>query len=105
MPKFAILIHGSNYEMENREPYFYFWKKSLGMQRVGFYTTRFIDAPTANEAIELALRMVKKETETLGIVTAESAIEIDSIQEDDAAFDQNAPGKGFAFYTMDDGDA
>jgi hypothetical protein len=101
MPKFRVLIHGENYRIRRRRRKFLFFKQTVSTA-AGFYTTRFVEAESADEAFEKVLKIVKIETETDGRATERSTLKAAEIEEDEEAFDLYAPGGGFTFYVETD---
>ena len=101
MPKFLIRLHGENYKIKIEKRDFLFRKRSE-WKDVGFYTTRFVESETANEAIEKALEMVRKELEEIAVSNQNSNLTFDEIEEDEEAFDLYAPEAGFTFYVESD---
>jgi hypothetical protein len=97
MPEFRVEIRGSNFEIGVIKRRFLFWK-TLHQQKVGFYTTRFVERDNANDAIAAVLGILAAELEADGRSTTHSVMEVLEIQEDDDAFDLYAPGAGFTFY-------
>jgi selenophosphate synthetase-related protein len=95
MPKFVVQIGGENFRIRVvRRNWFrdrYHWVNT------GLSTTRFVEAETATEAIERVLEVVRKELTEMGRITEDSTLELESVREDDEAFDLYAPGKGFTF--------
>ncbi len=98
MAKFKVSVHGKNYRIgEIRKRYFF--RKEYVWRSVGFYTTRFIEAETANEAIEIVFALLRTELYNDGRQTDNSELELQEIQEDENGFDEYAPGGGYTFYT------
>ena len=95
MPKFAVRVGGENYRIGIvKRKWFrdrYQWKNA------GFSTTRFVEAETANEAIEKVFEVVRSELKEMGRTTKDSTLELEGVREDEEAFDLYAPGKGFTF--------
>lgn len=101
MPKFLIRLHGENYRIKIEKRDFLFRKRSE-WKDVGFYTTRFVESETANEAIEKALELVRKELEEVAVSNQNSNLTFDKIEENEEAFDLYAPGSGFGFYVKEE---
>ncbi|HEX8735538.1 MAG TPA: hypothetical protein VF721_09460 [Pyrinomonadaceae bacterium] len=78
------------------------FRKKIDWKQVGFYTTRFIESETANEAIERVFKIIDAELREAGRVTADSTMELSEIQEDEKGYDLYAPGGGFTFYNEDE---
>lgn len=101
MPKFRVLIHGENCLIQSGKRKFLFFKQTV-LAEAGFYTTRFVEAGSADEAIEKAFEIVKIEMEAKSCATERSTLKVEEIQEDEEAFDLHAPGGGFTFYIETD---
>jgi len=101
MPKFSVKLHGEHYQIKVEKRDFFFRKRSE-QKNVGFYTTRFIESESANEAIEITLKLVEREIEEVANSTLRSSLTINEIQEDEEAFNSYAPGGGFSFYVEND---
>lgn len=100
MPKFKVLLHGQNYEMRVQEKSFLFRNQSV-WKIVGFYTTRFIESNSMNEAAEEIIKTIRAELNKTCRANVNSTLEISKIQEDEDAYNLYAPGKGFTFYSED----
>lgn len=101
MPKFLIRLHGEHYKIQTEKRNFLF-RKRLEWKDVGFYTTRFVESRTADEAIEKAIKIVEAELTERGQSDKNSRVTLDEIQVNEEAFDANAPGSGFVFYFEDE---
>ncbi len=97
MTKFRVDVHGKNYSLDVMRKRFFFLR-TFEKRAVGFYTTRFIEAETANDAIETVFSLLRSELCNAGRQTEHSNLELKAIQEDEVGFDRNAPGGGFTFY-------
>ena len=97
MTKFAVCVKGENYKVATIRRKWLFLKESSSIN-VGMITTRFIEANSANEAIDQAISMVRAELLSQGRATETSTIELEEIREDEKAFNLYAPGAGFTFY-------
>ena len=93
MPLYRCLILGENFPgvlLGEPEP-------------VGFYTTRFVEAATAEEAQELALEMLRTD-EVLRVAsearTKDARIHFEQIEEVATNCDRT-PNSGFSFFVMD----
>ena len=98
MTKFAIRLKGENYRVPTIRKKWLFLKESASVV-AGMTTTRFIEADSANEAIDQAISIVKAELLSRGLTTETSTIGVEEIREDEAAFNLYAPGGGFTFHT------
>lgn len=97
MPKFLIRIRGRNIKIGIAERKWLFWTR-LSIRDANFLTTRFVEAETANEAIESVKDIVNEELQIEGWATAETVLDLEKVQVDEEAFDTYAPGGGFTFY-------
>jgi hypothetical protein len=102
MTKFRVTVHGHNYRIGIAEGRL-FWK-TYTSKMMGFYTTRFVEAETANKAIAIVFELVRHELETDGRVTAGSRLELEEIQVDENGFEHDAPGSGYTFYEAEAGE-
>jgi hypothetical protein len=96
MNKFKVSVHGKHFQINiisNR-----LFRTKYSSRMVGFYTTRFVEAETANEAIEIVFALVMSDLEKDGRVTPESSLELEEIREDEEGFDVYAAGEGYTFY-------
>jgi hypothetical protein len=77
------------------------------IQTLGFYTTRFVESGSAEQAIEDAIRMVRDELSRIVINPTDvlGSISVDAVWEDELAFDEHAPGAGFSWYPAGGSDA
>ena len=96
MSKFRVSVHGKNFQLGSVKKRFF--RNEFSRRSVGFYTTRFVEAETANEAIDTVFALLRLELESDGSVTRESSIELEEIREDEEGFDMHAPGEGYTFY-------
>jgi hypothetical protein len=98
MPRFLTQIHGQN-----------FWITTEGRcQRLGFYTPRFVDAPDADKATQLALEDFQRSDRYLELIRSTRNHEsdppllgvedIDEVSSDVGDDDRPA---GLAFYKQD----
>lgn len=101
MPKFTVRVHGQHYkgQFEKRD---WLFRRRPVMKWAGFYTTRFIETDSADQAVEQILEIIGAEVGSHFEITETSQFELLSIEEDDEAFDLYAPGAGYTFYTEDE---
>lgn len=100
MAKFLVTLQGEHYKIKVEKKDFFFRKRSK-WKNVGFYTTRFVECETANEAIEKIFEIVKTELQAIAYPTKISKLTLDRIKEDEEAYNLYAPGNGFTFYVED----
>ena len=96
MPKFAVRLSGTDCLIKVLRRRWLFLTKEQTVH-AGMTTTRFVEADSANEATEIALKLVKLELQRDRRLTNSSSIEIEEIREDDEGFEMYAPGGGFTF--------
>jgi hypothetical protein len=101
MIKFRVSVHGRNYQIGIMKRV-RFVRKELSTNSVGFFTTRFVEAESATEAIEIVFSALTTDLEQEGRTTHDSVLDLEGICEDDAGFDEYAPGNGYTFYSQDD---
>jgi hypothetical protein len=91
--KFRVLIEAENLLMDIH-----------GIQRFGFYTTRYVEAADADEASEHAIHLAQNELFSTGAILNEHGdppvFSISEISRIDTFRGLNAPGKGFSFHPM-----
>jgi len=100
MIKFRVHIHGKHFLVRVIRKR-WFRPDELLSKPAGFYTTRFVQAPNANEALDEVLKNLRDELDRDERTTGESIMELVSIGEDEDGFDQYAPGAGYTFYWED----
>ena len=98
MTKFRVPVHGRNYQILRMRKNGFLGREYSSVS-VGFYTTRFIEAESANDALELVFALLKAELEADTRITKESIMELDEICEDESGYDNYAPGAGYTFYS------
>ena len=99
MTKFRVIVRGENYEIGIGTGRL-FWKR-FSSKMMGFYTTRFVEAESANRAIETVFNTLQRELERDGRTTAKSKLELEEIQVDEDGFNRYSPGCGYTFYQSD----
>jgi hypothetical protein len=92
--KFRILIEGANLLMDMK-----------GLEKLGYFTTRYVEGFNVDEACECALDLVRNELNSAGallndvygppVVVSSDAAEICSFR------GINVPGRGFTFFPED----
>ncbi len=93
MQKFAVRLNGEGFRAEiaghsdKRRP------------ATGFFTTRFVEAVSEDDAVSRAIRLVEEELATRPECRRlpGSTITPVEVREDPADFDQYAPGRGFTW--------
>jgi hypothetical protein len=95
MAKFHVFLNGTN-----------FWLKFGGKPgRFGFYTTRFIQADSAEQAELLAVELIREDealrNNLLNDASDPPKITLERIEEVDSFGDHKPPGAGYAFYPED----
>lgn len=101
MPKFAVSLHGTGCRVEVT-------KRRWGLLRqttirpAGFYTTRFVEAATSDEAAARAIAVVQEELKDLNHSDSPASITAEGVREDEEGFFRYAPGSGFTWYLEDD---
>ncbi len=87
--KYAVRISGTGCHV----------KVGTSAQSSGFYATRFVEARDEEEAIALAIELVRRDLQGYGSVSPqECTLSPDEIWKDPVAFDRYAPGTGFTWY-------
>ena len=97
MPKFVIRLHGTGCRIRTTRRRWLLFRESV-IQSVGFYTTRFIEAPQEQKAITEAISLAQEQLKNNDIVEMPRIIEVDEIYIDEEAYDSFAPGNGFTWY-------
>ena len=100
MPKFKVSLHGTGCWMTPglrpgviQQP-----------RPMGFYTTRFVEAASPEEAASRAVEMVAAEVAPHGRPGRPCRVTAERVGEDEAGFDLHAPGAGFSWYPEHDED-
>lgn len=102
MPKFRLKIHGAGYRVLTGEKAFFIFTRKV-WKRGGFYTTRFVEAESEDDAISTIFQVLNEEFAENSIsITDESGLELERIILDEKGYDLYAPGGGFTFYLDDD---
>ncbi len=97
MPVFQIMLHGKGclIEWEYRDWLVF---KRVKIQKVGFYTTRFIEAFSAHIAIESAIKSVLAELDTVNLSDKPPSIFIEEISELSINSETFNETNGFSWY-------
>ena len=97
MKKFQVSIEGNNLILNFGE----------GPIKVGFYTTRFVEAKNAKEAEIQSIDLIKNDPELKGNILNEKSntpmLYIENIVEVKSFGDNAVPGNGYTFYPDDEG--
>jgi hypothetical protein len=101
MPKYSVLLHGKGGVMNISERRWLLFNK-ITERRTGFYTTRFVEAISLDEAAKKAILMVRDEIQKLYYPKLPWTIVAEEIIEVDAELDENLSGAGFTFYPEED---
>lgn len=90
MHKYSILIAGSNV----------FIKMDGDIGRYGFYTTRYVEAINDEEAIAMAMSLIKDELETISLNDPDDPpiLQTEEIDLLDSFEGIKTPGTGFSLY-------
>ncbi len=92
MGRYRVMLNGKNFWMKvDDEP-----------QRLGFYTTRFVEAPNSDQARQHALRLVREDPKLAGMVLNESSdppmLSVGEIEEVESFEEFESVPPGFTFY-------
>ena len=97
MPKFAVHVHGTGcwFGLEERHG-----RKVVRTEPrpMGFYTVRFVEAPSQEEAAARVVEMVEAEVQPMYRDDYPRTIEVEEVIEDPRRFDELGPGQGFTWY-------
>jgi len=92
--KYSVLVEGENLLMDFQ-----------GVQRFGFFTTRYVKAADVEGASQRAIDLAREELLSTGSLLNERGddpiFSISEILQIDTFNGVNAPGKGFTFYAME----
>ena len=96
MKKYKVLVHGQNFLLD----------VDGKVKKVGFYTTRFLEANDDQEAEENAISTLRNDpTLRSGVLNEKSdapMLYVEEIAELDSFEGLTLPGTGFSFYTRDE---
>lgn len=91
MKKYSIVVEGKNVYLNRGQ-----------IERMGFFTTRWVEARNKQEAKKIAIEHIEHELATLEILCNSPKdppiLVVDKTQEVDSFGDNIVPGKGFTFY-------
>lgn len=65
---------------------------------MGFYTTRFVEADSSEEAGRKAVETVTEEVSGYHRPDRPWSVTVEDVLEDEAGFETHAPGAGFSWY-------
>jgi hypothetical protein len=92
MKKFRVLLEGRNLLINSQE----------GLKKMGFYTTRFIEAGSPKQAENLSVELIKNDSKLKKSILNDQAdppmIYVDSLDELTSFGDNAVPGSGYTFY-------
>lgn len=96
MKKYKVLVRGDNFLFDvDGKP-----------KKLGFYTTRFVEAPDEKRAEENAISILRNDSTlqdgTLNDKADTPMLFVEEITELDSFDDLNLPGAGFSFYPEGD---
>jgi hypothetical protein len=98
MPKFSVLLHGTGCRIEMGEGS---RQNKPTIQALGFFTTRFVEAASAEEAARRAAEKVQEELSDLNQSVVPPKVSVETVVEDEAGYSKYAPGGGFTWYRED----
>jgi hypothetical protein len=89
--KYSVIVEGKNIYLNRGR-----------IERMGFFTTRWVEATDRNEAEKKAIDLVKQEVEELDVLCNSPkdppTFLVDKVREVDSFGDARVPGKGFALF-------
>ena len=92
MKKYKVVLEGRNFIL----------KSDKGPTKMGFYTTRFVEATSPEEAENLSIELIRKDSDLKNVILNERSdpptIILDSIEELSIFGDNSVPGTGYTFY-------
>lgn len=92
--KYSVLVEGQNLLMDLQ-----------GVQRFGFFTTRYVKAADVKAASERAVDLAREELLSTGSLLNERGddpvFSVSEIRQINTFNSVNVPGKGFTFFPMD----
>jgi len=97
MPKFAVHVHGTGcwFAIEDQ------CEEELTLlapRPMGFFTVRYVETLSAEEAIAKVIDMVQAEVKSMYRDGYPRSIELEEVFEDPKGFAAFAPGAGFTWY-------
>ena len=101
MSKYAVSLHGTGCRIEVTERRFGLLSRTV-LRPAGFYTTRFVEAATREEAAAAAVGLVLDEVKELNRSGTPPAVTAEEVREDPEGYARHAPGSGFTWYLQDD---
>lgn len=95
MPRFRVMLNGQNFLLAREQ----------GAVRMGFFTSRFVEAATPDEAQVLAVQTIRDDPKFAGIVLNDEADpptilakEIQEVETDATEVGADYPNQGYTFY-------
>ncbi len=89
--KYSVMLEGRNIYLNRGR-----------IERMGFFTTRWVEAISKDEAEKMAVELVNQELEALGILRNSPedppTFVVEKVREVDSFGDFIVPGKGFTFF-------
>lgn len=101
MTKFAVTVHGTGCWLGEEKRWWGRWRRTV-QRPMGFYTARFIEALSPEEAVEKAVAIVQEEVKDLHRPYHPWSVAADEVREDAEQFNKYAPGLGFSWYPEND---
>ncbi len=93
MPRFAVHLNGTGCWLELEED-----GKLQAPRPMGFFTVRFVESSSEDEAVAKVMEMVQAEVMDLYRDGYPRTIEVEEVIENPRRFDEFAPGGGFTWY-------
>jgi hypothetical protein len=104
MPKYTVSLHGTGCRIEVTERRFGLIRHTV-LRPAGFYTTRFVEAATPEEAEAAAVTTVLDEVKGIDRSGSTPTVIAEEVREDAEGYARHAPGSGFSWYLEGDGDS
>jgi hypothetical protein len=101
MPKFAVTVHGTGCWLGSEERREGKWRRTAP-RSMGFYTLRFVECGTHEEAADRAVAMVREDVKDFHRPDHSWSITVEEVREDAETFAKYAPALGFSWYPEDD---
>lgn len=97
MPKFAVHVHGTGcwFSIEDETSG---ELVQTAPRPMGFYTVRFVETRSVEEAIAQVVELIQAEVKSLYRDGYPRSIEVEEVIENPKRFDEFAPGGGFTWY-------
>lgn len=100
MSKFAVHLHGTGCWFGTEEEVAGKWQET-SPRPMGFYTMRFVDAETSDDAVAKAIELVRGEVEHTYREDYPHNIEVEEVQPDAEQLSKTVAGTGFVWYPED----